>query len=168
MNNGSNLATLPSAAFSGLACLETLLLGDTNCAGSLNSLAPCSALKHLNLRYTKTEGDLKTLCAFPELERLDLTGLSKVRGSIEVLGFLEGLTEIRLQQTCAEGDIGCFENLPGLTAVDISRTVLEGNVAVFKNCEGLMHLSCVANGVDCDALGSLKTTLKDCDLIVST
>ena len=50
----------------------------------------------------------------------------------------------------------------------VSRAVLEGNVAVFKNCEGLMHLSCVANGVDCDALGSLKTTLKDCDLIVST
>jgi hypothetical protein len=32
---------------------------------------------------------------------------------------------------------------------------------------GLTHLSCVDTEVNCDALGSLKGTLKDCDIKVS-
>jgi hypothetical protein len=54
----------------------------------------------------------------------------KITGSIEVLGFLQDLAEIRLQQTSVTGDVGCFDELSALTAVDISRTKLEGDIKV--------------------------------------
>ena len=62
-----------------LGSLESLSLGDTNVGGNLESLSPVTTLVSLNLRYTKTCGDLKVTAAFPSLERLDLTGVSKVR-----------------------------------------------------------------------------------------
>ena len=84
-----------------------------------------------------------------------------------VLGFIESLEEIRLQQTSVEGDVWCFETLSSLTTVDVSRTALEGSIQVFENAPGLTHLSCVDTAIDVDSLGSLKKVLKNCDIKVS-
>ena len=123
-------AGLGAQASSGLPALEELVYYvDDDYSRQLGGLR--SALS----------GDVKRLCACPQLRVVDLS-YANVHGDLRVFACMPGLAELRLLQ-CGdmEGDIDCLKELKRLRILEVDGANIHGSIAALGGGSGLTDLA---------------------------
>lgn len=132
------------AALSEMTSLEQLDLQHAQVSGKgLATLSKLTRLHTLFLGPSFTDADVPTLMAFPNLQRLDLTGARLSDASLATLARIGTLQEISLAKTKVSDPLWkAFKGLPQLRYLDVSETAISAQG--WKTIEGFESLQVLA------------------------
>ena len=138
--------------FSELASLEGLNLRGTKTFGNIGVLRYNTKLKHLDLAETEVLGDLAALKNATSLKKLNLP-YTKVGGDLTALQNAKGLTSLNLENTHVLGDLAALKSATRLKKLNLPYTKVGGDLTALQNAKGLTFL----NLADTEVFGDLMT-----------